>query len=89
MEISTTMVKFFFFKEDMKKKTEKAQLFLCGDKKKPVKVWVPLKKLEVRENEERPEYNVVVMPKWVWGKTELPFYTDPVEFIVKTEVNNL
>lgn len=89
MEISTTMVRFSYFKEAMEKRTDKAQLFLCGSRKNPVKVWVPLNKLEVKDDEERSDMNVVTMPKWLFMKTELPFYADAEEFIVKTEVQDL
>lgn len=89
MEISTTMVRFSYFKEAMEKKTEKAQLFLCGDRRNPEKVWIPLNKLEIKDDEERPGYNEVVMPKWLFMKSCLPFYTDPEEFIVTTEVKDV
>lgn len=89
MTISTTMVRFSYPKEAMEKRTEKAQLFLCGDRRKPEKVWVPLNKLEIKDDEERPGYNVVVMPKWIFMKGSLPLYTDPEEFIVTTEVKDV
>lgn len=86
MEITTTMVRFRYFKEAMEKKTSKAQLFLCGDRANPVKVWVPLSKCEIKEDEEDSNYNVVVMPKWLFLKGDLPYYTDPEEFVVTSEV---
>lgn len=89
MTISTTMVRFSYHKVAMEKKTKKAQLFLCGDTEQPVKVWIPLDKLAVKDDRENPVMNIVTMPKWLFMKTELPFYTDPKEFIVRTEVNDL
>ena len=86
MEITTTMVRFRFFKEAMEKKTDKAQLFLLGDKSNPTKVWVPLNKCEIKDDEEDADYKVITMPKWLYLKSDLPYFTDPVEFVVKSEI---
>ena len=83
MEITTTMVRFRFLKEAMKKRTDKAQLFLLADNQK---VWVPLNKCEIKEDEEDSNYNVVTMPKWLYLKGDLPYFTDPVEFVVTSEI---
>ena len=84
MEITTTMVRFPFYKGAMEKKTEKAQLFLCGETDAPVKIWVPLNKMEVKPLDD--EFNEVIMPKWIYMKGELPLYTNAEEFIVKSEI---
>lgn len=84
MVIRTTMVRFRFPKEAMKKQTDKAQLFVCGEKEK---VWVPLVKLSVKDDEDNPAiFNECVMPKWVYMKSVLPFYTDCEEFVVTTTI---
>lgn len=79
------MVRFRFPKEAMKKQTDKAQLFVCGGKEK---VWVPLVKLSVKDDEDSPQsHNECVMPKWVYMKSVLPFYTECEEFVVSTTIN--
>lgn len=85
MEITTTMVRFRFKKDKMEKQTDKAQLFLCGFKDNPTKVWVPLCKCEITEDEDK-DYNVVIMPKWLYMKGDLPYYSDAEEFVVTSEV---
>lgn len=87
MEITTTMVRFRYFKEAMQKRTEKAQLILCGSRQNPEKVWVPLSKIEVTDYDEDPNYNMVVMPRWLFQKTVLPLYTDPEEFQITSSVD--
>ncbi|WP_195553173.1 hypothetical protein [Bacteroides eggerthii] len=89
MEITVTMVKFSFDKVAMEKRTEKAQLFLCGDRLKPIKIWIPLNKMEMKEDGEKPTMNVIMIPKWLFMKTDLPFYTDTKEYVVKLEVNDV
>lgn len=84
MEITTTMVRFRFAKEAMTKKTDKAQLFLCGNTENPTKVWVPLTKLQVKEDEEDVNNNVVTMPKWLFLKTDLVLFVQYNEFVVKS-----
>lgn len=84
MEITTTMVRFRFAKEAMTKKTDKAQLFLCGNVENPTKVWVPLTKLEVEDDKEDAKYNVVTMPKWLFLKTDLVLFIQYNEFVVKS-----
>ncbi len=86
MEITTTMVRFRYPKDAMKKRTDKAQLFLCGNRQNPVKVWVPLNKLEVTPDDEDDRYNEVVMPKWLYLKGDLPFYSEAEEFMVTSQV---
>lgn len=84
MEIKTTMVRFRFPKKAMEKITDKARLFKCGDDK----VWIPLVKLEVKPDPISPEtHNECIVPKWVYMKTDLPFYTDSEEFIVTTVID--
>ncbi len=86
MEITTTMVRFRYPKKDMEKKTSRAQLFLCGNCDNFEKVWVPLNKCEIREDKEDDRYNIVVMPKWLYMKGSLPYYSDAEEFVVTSEV---
>ena len=84
MEIATTMVKFLYPKKAMEKKTERAQLFLSREAEGFIKVWVPLKKLHITENG---DCNEVIMPKWVFFKSELPCMVSHFdEFIVTTEI---
>lgn len=65
--------------------TDKARLFVCGEN---TKVWIPLVKLFVKPDPEDPDrYNECVTPKWVYMKTELPYYTEPSEFVVTSTVN--
>ena len=75
MEIKTTMVKFNVPVRQMMKKTENAILFeLDGDK-----VWIPNKKISVKPSENS-NFNEVVMPRWVFLKTNLPLYFKAEEF---------
>lgn len=81
MEIKTTMVKFYVAKKQMAKSTDDAFLFDLGNDK----VWVPRKKVIVRNEDEN--INEVIMPRWVFFKTILPLYFKVEEFIHTTEVN--
>ena len=86
MEITTTMVRFRFIKKAMEKRTNRAQLFLCGNIEQPAeRVWEPLSKCEITEDDD-PNYNVIMMPKWCYLKSALPYYSDAEEFVVTSEV---
>lgn len=86
METVTTMVRFRFPKDKMTKRTKKAQLFECGLESSE-KIWIPLKKMEVDANLSDTQ-NIVVMPRWLWMKTNLPLYSEEEEqFEVKTEIS--
>ncbi len=71
----------------MEVKTEDAQMFLCPKgEHEDVKIWVPFKKLCIRETKKNPNMNEVVMPKWLFYKTELTLYVSHSEFVVTTEI---
>jgi hypothetical protein len=69
-------VVFDFFKEAMTVETESGRLILCGERRNPVKVWLPKKFLTVSENPERPTMLTVKMPLWLFMRTPLCNYTD-------------
>ena len=56
------MVVFDFLKEAMDVETAIARLIVCGDRRKPVGVWLPKKLIQVSENSERPTMLTVKMP---------------------------
>ena len=84
MELKTTMVRFNVPKKQMLKSTENATLFDLGDDK----IWIPHKKMIVN-NDANGNFNEVVMPRWVFLKTNLPLYFKPEEFNHVLEVNQL
>lgn len=87
MKITTTMVSFLFPKADMVKRTDKAQLFRCKDGEHKAKIWVPLSKLEMKDDDADPTLCVVTMAKWLFMKTDfLMFVNNPSEFVVESEV---
>lgn len=69
-------VVFDFFKEAMTVETESGRLILCGDRRNPVKVWLPKKFLDVSENPERTTMLTVKMPLWLFMRTPLCEFTD-------------
>lgn len=73
---SYKMVVFDFFKEAMTVETESGRLILCGDRRRPIKVWLPKKFLKVFENPDRPTMLTVKMPFWLFSRTPLGDYTD-------------
>lgn len=84
MELKTTMVRFNVPKKRMLKSTEHATLFDLGDDK----IWIPHKKMIVN-NDSNSNFNEVVMPRWVFLKTNLPLHFKPEEFNHVLEVNQL
>lgn len=84
MEITTTMVRFRCPKTIMDIKTPKAQMFAFG-KEQDKRVWVPENKIIVKSDKESDDLNVCVMPKWLYGKTMLPMYTQVDEEFLHTE----
>lgn len=90
MEIVTTMVRFRCPKTSMKKTTDNAQLFaFIGDTPdKPITIWVPKKKLLVKEESKSSTYNECVMPKWAFMKSTLPYFVELLEEFKHTEVIN-
>ena len=84
MEITTTMVRFRCPKTTMDIKTPKAQMFAFGEEQNK-RVWVPENKIIVKSDKESDDLNVCVMPKWLYGKTMLPMYTQVDEEFLHTE----
>ena len=84
MEITTTMVRFRCPKTTMDIKTPKAQMFAFG-KEQDKRVWVPENKIIVRPDKESDDLNECIMPKWLYGKTMLPMYTQVDEDFLHTE----
>lgn len=84
MEITTTMVRFRCPKTTMDIKTPKAQMFAFG-KEQDKRVWVPENKIIVRPDKESDDLNECMMPKWLYGKTMLPMYTQVDEEFLHTE----
>lgn len=84
MEITTTMVRFRCPKTTMDIKTPKAQMFAFG-KEQDKSVWVPENKIIVRPDNESDDLNECIMPKWLYGKTMLPMYTQVDEEFLHTE----
>lgn len=75
MEIKTTLVRFTVAKKQIEKKSENALCFEIGNEK----VWIPFKKLNVYPTENE-NFVQIVMPRWVFIKTNLPSYFNPEEF---------
>lgn len=84
MEITTTMVRFHCPKAMMDVKTPKAQMFSFGEQQNQ-KVWVPENKIIVSPSSESEDLNECVMPKWLYGKTMLPMYTQVDEEFLHVE----
>lgn len=84
MEITTTMVRFRCPKAMMEIKTPKAQMFAFG-KEQDKRVWVPENKIIVKPDNESDDLNECIMPKWLYGKTMLPMYTQIDEEFLHTE----
>lgn len=84
MEITTTMVRFRCPKAMMDVKTPKAQMFSFGEQQNQ-KVWVPENKIIVNPSSESEDLNECVMPKWLYGKTMLPMYTQVDEEFLHVE----
>lgn len=74
MELKTTMVRFNVPKKQMEKETENAVLFNIGGDK----VWIPKKKMFIKPDNDN--FNEVIMPRWVFLKTNLPLYFKTEEF---------
>ena len=73
---SDKTVVFDFFKEAMSVQTESGRLILCGDRRRPIKVWLPKKLIQVSENPERPTMLTVKMPFWLFIRTPLCDFMD-------------
>lgn len=78
------MVRFRCPKTTMDIKTPKAQMFAFG-KEQDKRVWVPENKIIVRPDKESDDLNECIMPKWLYGKTMLPMYTQVDDEFLHTE----
>lgn len=81
MELKTTMVRFNVPKKQMMKSTDNAILFELGDDR----VWIPRKKCIIKPSDNE-NFNEVIMPRWVFLKTNLPLYFKAEEFDHVTDV---
>lgn len=70
MEIVTTMVKFRCQKEKMMKQTKNAQIFIFDGKEGKTKVFVPKSKLIIKDDALDSNYNLCIIPKWVFLNTK-------------------
>lgn len=70
-----TMVRFLVSHRQIEKRTENAVCFDTGNEK----VWIPLKKVNINKSE-KPDFYEIVMPRWVFVKTNLPAYYPVEEF---------
>lgn len=84
MDIATTMVRFRCPKAMMEIRTPAAQLFNFGEEQEK-RIWVPASKIITQPDNESEDLNVCVMPKWLYGKTMLPLYTEVVEEFTHVE----
>ena len=67
----------------MKEQSKNAQIFIFDDKNGEIKIFVPKSKLIIKEDSVSEDFNVCVMPKWAFFKTEkLLFF---VEFLGETQ----
>lgn len=81
MEIRTTIVRFNISKKQVQKQTDNA---VCFDLAKDCKVWIPLKKMNLKPTDNE-NFLTVEMPRWVFLKTDLPMYFEPESFDYVTE----
>ena len=70
MEIVTTMVKFRCQKEKMMVQTKNAQIFIFDGKEGKTKVFVPKSKLIIKDDALDSNYNLCIIPKWVFLNTK-------------------
>ena len=70
MEIVTTMVKFRCHKEKMMEQTKNAQIFIFDGKEGKTKVFVPKSKLIIKDDALDSNYNLCIIPKWVFLNTK-------------------
>lgn len=82
MELKIAMVKFFAPKNLMTKKTDSAILFDLGKDK----AWIPFTKLQIKPCDDE-LFNEVIMPRWIFLKTNLPlhFKTEEFEYVANVE----
>lgn len=66
MEIVTTLVKFRCRKDVMMEQSKNAQIFLFKGKEGKIKVFVPKSKLIIKDDALDSNYNLCIIPKWVF-----------------------
>ena len=70
MEIVTTLVKFRCRKDVMMEQSKNAQIFLFNGKEGKTKIFVPKSKLIIKEDALDSNYNLCIIPKWVFFNTK-------------------
>ena len=70
MEIVTTLVKFRCRKDNMMEQSRNAQIFLFEGKEGKTKVFVPKSKLIIKDDALDSNYNLCIIPKWVFFNTK-------------------
>lgn len=70
MEIVTTLVKFRCRKDVMMEQSKNAQIFLFKGKEGKTKVFVPKSKLIIKDDALDGNYNLCIIPKWVFLNTK-------------------
>lgn len=70
MEIVTTLVKFRCRKDVMMEQSKNAQIFLFNVKEGKTKVFVPKSKLIIKDDALDSNYNLCIIPKWVFLNTK-------------------
>ena len=70
MEIVTTLVKFRCRKDMMMEQSKNAQIFLFNGKEGKTKVFVPKSKLIIKDDALDSNYNLCIIPKWVFFNTK-------------------
>ena len=70
MEIVTTLVKFRCRKDVMMEQSKNAQIFLFNGNGGKTKVFVPKSKLIIKDDALDSNYNLCIIPKWVFFSTK-------------------
>ena len=70
MQIVTTLVKFLCRKDVMMERSKNAQIFLFNGKEGKTKVFVPKSKLIIKDDALDSNYNLCIIPKWVFLNTK-------------------
>lgn len=84
MEIVTTMIEFRCAKVNIKIQSRSAQLFSFKSKnEKRTDIWVPKSKLLIKDDPIADDYNLCVMPKWVFYKSGT--LSENVEIVNETQ----
>lgn len=70
MEIVTTLIKFRCRKDVMMEQSKNAHIFLFKGKEGKTKVFVPKSKLIIKDDALDSNYNLCIIPKWVFFNTK-------------------